>query len=190
MNKSLFILFLSFQFLTTAQNTCEIYKDEYIPIDLNEAIGYFECKWKKEDLDKIKNIEERKFLGQSHLGTGMSIRNNWKLWAGTSELSKYFHDLGIHHPDDMSGIILTSLHRKLNEKPIELEEQIKYYKDYWAEAERKKKETEKKEFGEFNIGDKVEFLYEYDFISKKQEKKWMDDKCYAEGILIDLDKEK
>jgi hypothetical protein len=190
MNKIFLFLYLNFSLLTTAQNNCEKYKDKYIPIDLNDAIGYFECKWTKEDLNEIKNKEEQEFLGEYHFGTGMSIRNNWKLWAGTSELSKYFRDLGINHPDDMSGIILRSLHRKLNEKPIELEKQIKYYQDYWAESERIQKERQKEEFGEFKIGDKVEFLYDYDFVSKKQEKKWMDDKCYATGIVVGLNEEK
>lgn len=190
MKKILIILFLSFSILITAQNNCGKYKDNYIPIDLSDAISFFECKWPKEDLDGFKNKEENTATTELHFGTGMSIRNNWELWAGTSKISKYFRDLGIHHPDDMSSIILTSLHRKLNEKPIELEKQIKYYQGYWAESERKQKEKQKREFSEFKIGNKVEFLYDYDFVSNKQEKKWMDDKCYAEGIIVGLNEEK
>lgn len=190
MNKILLVLFLTSFILATAQNNCEKYTDNYIPIDLNDAISFFECKWPKEDLDNFKNKDENTATTELHFGTGMSIRNSWKLWAGTSNISKYFRDLGIHHPDDMSGIILTSLHRKLNEKPIELENQIKYYQAYWAESEKKQKERQKEEFSEFKIGDKVEFTYDYDFVSKKQEKKYMDDKCYATGIIIGLNKEK
>ena len=81
------------------------------------------------------------------------------------------------------------MHRKLNEKPIELENQIKYYQAYWAESEKKQKERQNEEFSEFKIGDKVEFSYDYDFVSKKQEKKWMDDKCYATGIIVGLNTE-
>lgn len=190
MNKILLVLFLTFSILATAQNKCEKYTDKYIPIDLNDAISFFECKWTKKDLNNFKNKDENTATTELHFGTGMSIRNSWKLWAGTSDISKYFRDLGIHHPDDMSSIILTSLHRKLNEKPIELEKQIIYYQDYWAESEKKQKEKQKEEFSEFKIGDKVEFSYDYDFVSKKQEKKWMDDKCYATGIIIGLNKEK
>ena len=157
---------------------------------MNDAISYFECKWPKADLDSFKIKEENTATVRLHFGTGMSIRNSWKLWAGTSEISKYFRNIGISHPDDMSSIILTSLHRKLNKKPIELEKQIKFYQDYWAESERKQKERQKEEFKEFKIGDKVEFSYDYDFVSKKQEKKWFDDKCFATGIILNLNAEK
>ena len=120
----------------------------------------------------------------------MSIRNGWKLWAGTSKISKFFRDLGVHHPDDMSSIILTSLHRKLNKKPIQLEEQVRYYRDYWAELKRIQKEKQQKDFSEFKVGDKVEFSYDYDFISEKQENKWMDDKCFASGVVVAVNEEK
>lgn len=42
----------------------------------------------------------------------------------------------------MSGIILDSYARHLKDEPIKLEEQIKYYQDYWAkmkEAEESRK---------------------------------------------------
>jgi len=55
---------------------------------------------------------------------------DWQLWGG-SRLSKFFNDRGIYHPDDMSGIILDSYHRYLTGKDIKLDEQIKFYQDYW-----------------------------------------------------------
>ena len=174
----------------SAQNNCKKYQEDYIPIDLTEAIAYFKCKTSKDDLNTFKNQEEDRAIGLIHLSTGMSIRNNWGLWAGTSEISKYFRDLGIHHPDDMSSIILTSLHRELNDKPIGLSSQIQFYKDFWAESKRKRTERQLKKFGEFDIGDKVEFLYTYDFVSKRQEEKYMEDKCLARGVVVDMNKEK
>ena len=51
MNKILLVLFLTFSIFATAQHNCEKYTDKYIPIDLNDAISFFECKWSKEDLD-------------------------------------------------------------------------------------------------------------------------------------------
>lgn len=176
--------------LNFGQNNCEKYIQDYIPTDLNDAISYFECKTPEKDLNDFKNKAENDATSSLHFGGGMSIRNNWKLWAGTSELSKFFRDLGINHPDDMSGIIFTSLHRKLNGIEIDLDSQVKYYKDYWAESERKETERKNEEFNEYKIGDIVEFTYNYDFVSKKQEKKWMDDKCYATGIIQDLNSEK
>ncbi|QIE58693.1 hypothetical protein G5B37_03685 [Rasiella rasia] len=190
MNKKILVLFLIFPTLLISQNDCGKFIEKYIPTDLNDAIAFFECKWSEENLNEFKNKEEQKATSELHFGTGRSLRNNWKLWAGTSELSKFFRDLGINHPDDMSGIILTSLHRKLNGIEIKLDNQIKYYKDYWAESERKETERKNKEFSEYKIGDIVEFTFDYDFVSKKQEEKWMDDKCYATAIIQDLNSEK
>ncbi|REG83475.1 DUF6794 domain-containing protein [Winogradskyella sediminis] len=172
------------------QIECQKYIQDYIPIDLNDAINYFECKTPKEVLTEFakKNEDENGIVSVS-FGTGMSIRNNWGLWARTSKISEYFSELGIHHPDDMSSIILTSLHRKLNGTYIDLENQVKFYKEYWAESERKETERKKQEFSKYKIGDLVEFSYDYDFVSKRQEKKWMDDKCYATAIIKDLNPE-
>jgi hypothetical protein len=46
--------------------------------------------------------------------------------------------MGIYHPDDMSGIILTSYHRYLNGQDIALEAQIKSYQDYWKKVSEEK----------------------------------------------------
>jgi len=39
----------------------------------------------------------------------------------------------------MSGIILESYLRRLNNQPIELEAQTKFYQDYWKEISRPKR---------------------------------------------------
>ena len=44
-------------------------------------------------------------------------------------------NLGLSHADDMSGVILQSFHRYLNEKPLNVEGQIKDYQDFWKEKE-------------------------------------------------------
>jgi hypothetical protein len=88
------------------------------------------------DLNQWKEMPERQAIGVCHHGLGQQIRNDWGLW-GESTLSKFFNRVGIHHPDDMSGIILTSYHRRLNGRPIDLEGQIQHYKDYWAKEENR-----------------------------------------------------
>eukprot|EP01093_Parvamoeba_rugata_P011704 TRINITY_DN3246_c0_g2_i1.p1 TRINITY_DN3246_c0_g2~~TRINITY_DN3246_c0_g2_i1.p1 ORF type:complete len:185 (+),score=24.60 TRINITY_DN3246_c0_g2_i1:739-1293(+) len=143
-----------------------------------------------EDLEIFKNKEEKSATISLHRGYGMNIRNGWGLWKREGKLVEFLNENGIYHPEDMSAVIFTSFHRKLNNKPIELEKQAEFYQNYWAESERKEKERRQKEFTEFKIEDKVEFSYDYDFISKGQEKKWMDDKCYATGIIVGLNKEK
>jgi hypothetical protein len=76
----------------------------------------------------------------------MWMRKQLGLWSG-SQLAKYFHDKGIHHADDMSGIILDSYHRYLTKREVKLEEQShitrltgkKQKKKKMKDAERKSK---------------------------------------------------
>lgn len=101
----------------------------YVPSSLEDSFV---------ELDKMlhpKFIEDFKKAGkggpiEEHFGLGLWMRNNWGLWGG-SRLAKYFRSIEINHPDDMSGIILTSYQRKLNGLPIELDAQVKEYKDFW-----------------------------------------------------------
>ena len=72
-------------------------------------------------------MSETEFTASAHFGMGLWIRNNWRLWSG-SRLLKYFNELGIHHPDDMSSIILISYYRKLHNQDIGFKEQIDYYR--------------------------------------------------------------
>ena len=62
----------------------------------------------------------------------------------------------------MSSIILTSFHRKLNEKPIDLKTQIEYYKSYWKKISKENEKEEKlieKKFNNFKIGDTVKIAF-------------------------------
>lgn len=68
---------------------------------------------------------------KNHHGLGQTIRNEWGLWSG-SKLKDYFNGLGIHHADDMSGIILDSYHRYLNGMDLKLLDQVHSYIDYWG----------------------------------------------------------
>lgn len=79
----------------------------------------------------FKYLSEEKAITELHHSIGRQLRNKWSLWTDKSPLSKQFIELGINHADDMSSIILMSLHRILNRKPVKLKEQIEYYKEYW-----------------------------------------------------------
>lgn len=107
-------------------------KNIEIPNTLEECLKQLMKQNKKEDLAKWSKTSEDNATSSIHFTTGMNLRNNWKLWDKTSPLSKYFKTIGIVHADDMSGIILTSLYRTLNGKDIDLESQVKYYRDYWT----------------------------------------------------------
>ena len=82
----------------------------------------------------FKNKEESNAVTGLHFGLGMNIRNNWGLWDRKGYLYEYFENMEIYHPDDISSVILTSYHRMLNDKPIEINKQAKHYQEYWEEV--------------------------------------------------------
>lgn len=112
----------------------------YIPKDLEDCFKQIDSFWDDSTKAEVKLWTEEVFTSRAHHGFGMWMRNNWQLWGG-SRLSNYFNDLGIYHPDDMSGIILDSYHRFLTGKDIKLEEQIKFYQDYWKQANEQNKKN-------------------------------------------------
>ncbi|QIE58637.1 hypothetical protein G5B37_03395 [Rasiella rasia] len=139
---------------------------KYIPTDLNDAIKHLDLKLADEFKSKIKLMTEEQFTVEGHIGIGLRvIRNGWELW-GKSRLSNYFENLGIDHPDTMSGIILTSYYRQLIGEPIDLESQIKEYQNRL----RKNPHFTKKEFP-INVKD-VEFDGAIGYPEFKEQKEW------------------
>jgi len=110
----------------------------YIPKDLEDCFKQIDNFWADSTKIMVKQWTEQEFCTNAHFGFGLWMRNNWGLWRG-SRLSKYFNEIGIFHPDDMSGIILTSYHRYLIGNEIKLEDEIKDYQDYWKEVKDKPK---------------------------------------------------
>ena len=105
----------------------------YKPKNLDEAIIQLDKLFSDSLKQEITLMDENEFRGRSHMSMGLWVRNNWGLWT-EGELSQYFNTLGIFHPDDMSGIILTSYYRHLKNYDYELDKQIKNYQDHWKEA--------------------------------------------------------
>lgn len=122
---------------------------DYAPETLDECYAYLDKFL--QDKEVFKSCSDDQVTAIAHHGLGRWLRNQWHLWWSEKfaegalsekdslypqtkpELKKYFESLGITHPDDMSGIVILSYHRKLNNKPIELEKQveetIKFYKN-------------------------------------------------------------
>ena len=100
------------------------------PTNLNECFHELTKRTTPKSRDEFMRGPEDSVYGL-HFTTGMGIRNGWGLWHG-SKLAKYFNRLGIYHADDMSGIILTSYHRHLNKKPVEMKKQVKFYRNFWV----------------------------------------------------------
>lgn len=99
-----------------------------IPSTLEEALVQLESNLSEEDRKIIAEKDPAAF----HFSVGMSLRNRWELWTGTSPLSMWFFERGIKHADDMSGIILTALKHRVMGTPYDMDADVKFYQDYWA----------------------------------------------------------
>ena len=101
--------------------------------NLNEAIATFRSFTEEPGTDYhlVPQDTENSFVGELHSTDGRWMRNNWGLWTQDSDLYSWFVSRGITHPDDMTGIILTSFYRVEHDLKIDLEGQIQEYKDYW-----------------------------------------------------------
>jgi len=84
-------------------------------------------------ITEFKDTPEKDMIVLYHHNLGRHLRNEWGLWRG-SKLRDWFVEKGITHADDMSNIILTSFHRFLNGKEINLEDQISHKIAYWEKG--------------------------------------------------------
>lgn len=116
--------------------------NDKLEFNIKETRNLDECMdWVKSHMcsGEEGDKELKKWLAKSendammiHHGYGTFIRNTLKLWTDGPAVS-WFNKQGIYHADDMSGIIFTSLHRRENGIDIDLEGQIKRYRDFWEE---------------------------------------------------------
>ena len=105
------------------------------PRNLDEAVAALDGVISPEDKERFQEWTEEKFVTVLHHSLGQWVRNNWKLWDDTSELSEWFEARKIWHADDMSGIVLRSYYRKTRDLPIKFEEQVQGYVEYWKKYE-------------------------------------------------------
>ena len=132
-----------------------------LPRDINEAIEYFNTTWNDKQKEEFRKKPERDAVTELHFSVGLWIRNNWIYGNRDKSLNDYFHKLGIPSVDDVSSIILTSFHRKLNNKPINLQKQVEECKAAWKpiiDCERKTKIQAVATYHRFKIGDPVTVL--------------------------------
>jgi len=102
-------------------------KKQY-PKNLYEAITHLDKRYSKSYKQDIYNMTENEYITKSHFSTGLWMRYKWGLTQG-SKLSKYFNDLGIYHPYDMSSIIFHCYYRHIHFQDYELSTLVKYYQD-------------------------------------------------------------
>lgn len=106
-------------------------KIEVIPNDLENALEMLMSSVPSEDKERFAKRPKNKAVAQCHFGGGMNMRNNWKLWEKESNLSMWFRNRGVWHPDDMSAIIFKAFWCKLNGIYFDIDIEAEYYAEYW-----------------------------------------------------------
>lgn len=86
-----------------------------LPTNLDEAIEYLKKRMDKKSINYFKKLDDG---NRVHFTLGMQIRNSFGLWQPKTQIHQWFvKTYGLDHADDMSSIILDSLHRELNGLP-------------------------------------------------------------------------
>lgn len=135
------------------------------PVSIDEAILYFEKKWNDKQKESFKNLPERKAIEETDLTHGIFIRSKWLTGEKENPLLNEFIKLGVDEPHDMSRLILTSVHRKLNNTPIDIEGQVQEIKEYWKPIRACEAIADKiaeENFKKFNIGDSITIFMDVD----------------------------
>lgn len=106
--------------------------DKEHPRTLAESIMWVLSKIRDVDVKVWRHMDEEEVRARLHHSFGRNIRNDLGLWQPVkTPIVEYFNSIGIEHPDDMSAIIFTACVRYLRREPMKLDEQIKFYVDYW-----------------------------------------------------------
>jgi len=114
----------------------------YIPVDLNDAHAELSRLADQEGLLKFQTAPEDSIRRKLHFGFGRWIMTNWGLEEG-SRISHYLKTLGVSRPDDMVRLIIVTWHRKLNNRPLEIEKELAEIKSS-MDAEKAKRDQDKK----------------------------------------------
>lgn len=129
-----------------------------MPKNLNEAMLYFKQHWTKAELNDFKAKKEDRATTDLHFNVGLWIRNNWIRGNKNIPLCNYFKSLGLTNPDDISTVILTSLHRTLNGKKIGLDKQVEIYSHNTKSLQDCREKNERlaiANFSKFKVGDEI-----------------------------------
>ena len=127
-----------------SQTNCPMYEQSYVPENLKDAIEYLTCKWPNSKIERYKNLKEEYAALDLLFVSEKDIISNWGLDKGKNKISRYFKSKGISNSIDMFTIILTSLHRHLNNKHITVNEQIRNCKNYWKDVKEKQRNLKRK----------------------------------------------
>ena len=105
-----------------------------LPVDLDSAVVALK-EVMPIDID-TKNIRVEQLRQNTIAFFGRSMRNTWKLWTHSTPLSKWFHNVGIYHPDDITGIIVERYVCDVYSLPFDLKKEVEKYRAYWKNLGR------------------------------------------------------
>jgi len=113
---------------------------KYIPKDLNDALMELDKIMEDGAKKKFQAYSEEDARTKTHFSFGKYINARWSIQEG-SRLTAWFQKCKIYNFDDMIDCVITTYHRKLNDKPIQFEKLANYYyKKQMEVTEKLKKE--------------------------------------------------
>jgi hypothetical protein len=166
MTRQITIIFLLLFSLCVFGQTYSKKELKYHPKTFEEALTQLDKGFSDSTKTKIKTMSESEFVGTTHLGTGMWIRNDWlydrnffRLIVTESPLRKELAAKGLPTNDDMSLFLLRSYYRKLTGQDLATEQQIKDVHQYYSNMNNPEWRKQQAEIywtnlmQQFNIGD-------------------------------------
>ena len=98
-----------------------------IPETFEEAVQRLASDLTEEEL---MVISKPNFVALSHHGVGMSIRNQW-IHQGGALRDHFVCEYGLGHPDDMSGMLMEALHRRIVGLAFDPDAEARSYQEFW-----------------------------------------------------------
>lgn len=105
-----------------------------IPSTLDEAVDQLISAMKPKDKRDWKTIPFDKIMGMIHHLGGMSLRNEWGLWHGKTDICKWLRVNRIYHADDQSSTIFKALWCRVNDQPFDIKTEAAEYERFWRET--------------------------------------------------------
>ncbi len=79
-------------------------------------------------------IAKAEHPSEFHMTVGRTLRNSWSIWSEGTLIRNWFRNIGISHPDDISGMILERLWREVRGEPFSQQEFVAKTQDFWQQS--------------------------------------------------------
>lgn len=109
----------------------------YIPRDLYDAFAQLDKLMDDNARETFMAYSDAEVDRKTHGSLGVWLEHKWSLSEG-SRLSEYFRKMRVPHYDYMIGIIITSYHRHLHGKELNIKEQVLFFRKIWNKKQKAK----------------------------------------------------